>query len=200
MADEPNQPPNPPEQEEEGTLPAGPRGGLRRGLGLLPQFPSSPRPRPASPRPDAGPGFDPSQATTGSSTASTEDPFAGGIPPKDIQEPPTRPLTQAELKDFADAIRQGVDIGFVWVGHGMGQLEKRAKGLPTVDEKWVPTESERAFVSEPAGRIARRHVHADHTALDTIDGLLIAIGIGAFGTRNALNIDPLNPGRKENMP
>jgi hypothetical protein len=188
---DPDQPPQSqesPEPWEEATPSPGRGVGaqLRRrleGVGPLPRFPASPTLR----QPPEPPRSDPDQpgppATTESSPASTD-------PVEVVKE---RPEPSAkDLKDLQSAIAQAVDIGFVWAGQLMGGAEKRAKGLDRVDPKWTPTPAERRFVSDPAGRIARRHVHADATALDTVDGLLIAVGVGAFGTRRAFDLDPLD--------
>lgn len=162
------------------------------GLGPLPRFPTLGlrRPTPAPDLPAPGPLATPEPALS-----------APPAPHPDLAGPPSGPGSGAssrastsppvDLKDLQAAIREATDMAFVNIGQGLGWMEKRAKGLPEVDPKWIPTKTERALVSEPAARIARRHMHADTTALDTIDGLMIAVGVGGFVTKRAFNIDPL---------
>lgn len=163
--------------------PPGPMAGL---LGQLPRFPrSTPRPRPAQTPPGA--------------PAEEAPPLT---PPPPDQPAPAEPKTTArssrastdevvDLKDLQAAVRQAADVAFVSVAQLMGAADKRARGLPQIDDKWKPTKAERAFVNEPAARIAKRHMHADVTALDTIDGLMIAVGVGGFTLRRAVGIEPL---------
>lgn len=170
-------------------------------LPSLPRFTRPTRPAAETPPPPAGPGPDPERAadpappadrpgpgsdtppTSGgtSSRASTEG-RAGGRAPGDEWVDP---------KDLQAAVRQAADVAFVIAGQGFGSIERRARGLEAVDPKWVPTKDERELVLAPAGRIAKRHIQADRVALDTIDGCMIAAGVGAFAMRGFFGLDPL---------
>jgi len=157
----------------------------RNPLGSIPRFLRSPSPSRPRRQPQAqetaqeGPSDPPGEP---SSTASTEPP-----PPP----PPPKEEEWVDPEDLQAAISQTVDVGFVLLGQGMGLLEARAKGLPGVDDKWVPTPQERTMVQEPAARIARRHVKAPATAMDTIDMCLIAAGVGSFAMRGLTGVAPL---------
>lgn len=178
---------SPPEEE------ASSQGGM---AGLLPRFPSSLR-RPTKPtttatEPDGAEGtlpplVPPPPAPAGPGTGSSP----GSTNPD--KQPPDKPPPEewVDPKDLQAAIRQVADIAFVMVGQALGTADKRARGLPQVDPKWVPTKEERAIVLEPAGRIAKRHITADRLALDTIDGCLIAAGVGSFAMRGLFGIEPL---------
>lgn len=141
--------------------------------------------RPADPAPPTdrpGPGSDgPPTSGETSSRASTDGRARDKAPGEEWVDP----------KDLQAAIRQAADVAFVIAGQGFGTIERRARGLEAVDPKWVPTKDERELVLAPAGRIARRHIHADRVALDTIDGCMIAAGVGAFAMRGFFGLDPL---------
>ncbi len=55
----------------------------------------------------------------------------------------------------------------------------------------MPTEEERRFVLEPAGRIAKRHIRANQAIGYTIDGCLIAAGVGGFTLRALFDVQAL---------
>lgn len=181
-----------PEDVEE--LEEGPEPPPRPGLGPLPRFPTLGRP-PQIPPAENHPPAD--RQPAGEAPPLPPNPPAADEP---SGPSPTARSSRAstdevvDLKDLQAAARQFSDIAFVSLGQVMGAAEKRAKGLPAIDDKWRPTKAERAFVNEPAGRIAKRHMHADVTALDTIDGLMIAVGVGGFALRRAAGIEPLEDG------
>ena len=174
---------------EEGEEASGPPPGPGRPLlGPAPRFRTSAR-RPTPPAP----------APAGEDSPAGEAPLT---PPPPLGTPDEPKATGSssrgstdedvvDIKDLTAAAKQFADVAFVDVAQAFGYLEKRAKGYPGIDPKWVPSKAERAMVSEPTARIFKRHMHADVVAMDTIDGLLIAVGVGHFVTRNALNIDPL---------
>ena len=169
---------NPPEEEEgQEETPS------QTGLGSIPGFRTSPsRSRQSRPSPTSEP------APQGSS-----DPDGATSSPGSTEPDPPKPGDDdwVDPKDLQAAIRQTVDVGFVLVGQGFGVLEKRAKGLPAVDPKWVPTEEERQLVQAPAARLAKRHVKAPAAAMDTIDICLIAAGVGSFAVRGVTGAAPM---------
>lgn len=154
------------------------------------QGPAQDPPAGATPQPppaEGDPGMDPtglSGPPTGSSTGSTSRTYRGLPPQEDWADP----------KDLQSAIGQVVDVSFVLVGQGLGSMERKAKGLPGVDPKWVPTKTERKLIMEPASRIAKRHIRASSQTMDTIDGCLIAAGVGHFAVTRLFDVDPLGDG------
>ena len=157
--------------------------------GLLPRFRQSPKntsppataPSLESPTlPADGDLAEPSwAAATGRSSPASTEPRE----PDDVEV--------VDPKDLQAAIGQVVDISFVLLGQGLGSLEKRAKDLPEVDDRWLPTDEERRFVLEPAGRIAKRHIKASAAVGDTIDGCLIGAGVGGFALRAYFDVDAI---------
>lgn len=180
-------------REEEGA----PR---RRGLPTLPRF-TSPR-RPATDTPGPDPTRDPPPGQSGApgpaGTLSDTPPTGDGSSSRGSTDRDRRRAAAGDVgdewvdpKDLQAAVRQAADVAFVLVGQGFGSLERRARGLDAVSEKWVPTKAERELVLAPAGRIAKRHVRADQVALDTIDGCMIAAGVGAFAMRGLFDVEPI---------
>lgn len=152
-------------------------------LGRLPRLPGSPRPptpppptesAPASPV--SGPPLDapPGPGSGRSSTGSTD-----------------RAADPVDPKDFRDAIRQGVDIGFVLGGQFIGTVHARRSGEERDANRWKPTRTERRRVADPAHRIARRHIANSADAMDAIDVALMAAGVGAYVSRAGFNLDEL---------
>jgi hypothetical protein len=163
-------------------------------LAPLPQFPrSNPRPnRPATPAAE-NPSLEepPLPPALPARPAESSAPPGTGISTTASIDRAAEPVEVADPADIQAAIAQAVDIGFVGVGQLMGQVDRRARGLEATDPKWVPTVQERKFVADPAARIAKRHLKIDATALDTVDLLLIGVGVGGFTIRRATGVDPL---------
>lgn len=188
----PTSQPNPADETPGPDLPQLGEGGPAEGL--LPRFrlpspPRPPRPAPADPAETADPlPLQPSDPTleARSSQASTDGP---GPPPG-----PSKPAEEVvDPKDLQQAVTQVADIAFVLLGQGLGRADQKARQLPAIDDKWTPTEAERRFVSEPAARIAKRHLKTPREAMDVIDGCLIAVGVGAFAVRGVTGTEPLTP-------
>ncbi len=137
---------------------------------------------PAAPQLESSAGPTPPER---SSPASTDPGKAKPDPVKPDEEP-------IDPKDLQAAVGQLADVSFVLFGQLVGRADARARSLPAVDAKWVPTEQERLFVAEPAARIAKRHIKAPRQALDVIDGTLIAAGVAGFTVRGLTGITPLD--------
>jgi hypothetical protein len=79
----------------------------------------------------------------------------------------------------------------VLAGQAVGAVHSRVKGEPKLAQRWVPTPTERQRVLEPTSRIVARHITADTATADTLDGCLVAAGVGAFAMRAVFEVDPL---------
>lgn len=160
----------------------------------LPRFPSSRRTKNGPPTPPTSPPSAPAAPTSPpadrpsdliserSYPASTEPAFPPTAEPEPDLVPP---------EDLRAAVRQASDIAFVLVGQGLGAVHARVKGQPRYAERWVPTPTERQRVLDPASRIAARHITNNTVTADTIDGCLIAAGVGAFAMRAVFEVEPL---------
>lgn len=124
-----------------------------------------------------------------SSPASTDEPAKPAKPDQPVEEP-------IDPKDLQAAVGQLADVSFVLFGQLVGRADARARSLPEVDSKWVPTDEERLFVAEPAARIAKRHIKAPRQALDVIDGTLIAAGVAGFTVRGLTGVTPLDKAKE----
>jgi hypothetical protein len=168
-----------PLEEDAFPLQEGPRPGL---TGTIPRLPNSRPPRrPTTTDPETGPTtplpppVTPSGPVSGrSSTVSTD---------------PTRPVV--DPKDFREAVRDAVDIGFVLGGQFVGSVHASRTGQTRDAQRWLPTVAERRRVANPAHRIARRHIVNSSDTMDAVDVALMAAGIGAYASRAAFGLAEL---------
>lgn len=168
----------PPPPTEEGPAPAGLAGRLPSLHGF--QTRGRPRPRPSSDGlPPTAPPETPSPAGTAGAESSTV-----------FTDQPKRPEPQVDPKDFRDAVRDGVDIGFTLAGQAVGFAAAKRTGERFDRARWRPTPEEKRRVTDPAHRIAKRHVSTSTQANDVIDVCLMGAGVGAYLQRAAFDETP----------